>query len=241
MEFYAYKRVSTDSQDTDRQTDSFKEWQIKNGILIPSENIFEDKKTGKNFDREQYKKMKSLLKKGDYLIIKEVDRLGRDWDLIRNEWQEMKDNGINIIIIDTPILSDPLPGSKDIIEGLDLRFLKEQIFTLLCYTAQKEREKISQRTKEKLKIVSMYGSKSGNPIGRPRSKKNSDEKFLLILEKLANGEMGQKIASLKYDFPISTLKWKLKNLYQKYNTTDYKIIYNNFKKELEQQESEVEE
>ena len=148
INFYFYMRVSTDKQDLGRQKDALLAWKRDNGINIPSNNIYLDYYTGKTFKREGYQILKSKFKKNDYLIVKEVDRLGRNWDGIKKEWQELKDNGINIIIIDTPILSDTLPSEKTIIEGLALRLLKEQILSLMCYSAQKEREKISQRNKK---------------------------------------------------------------------------------------------
>ena len=101
MKFYGYIRVSTDKQDIGRQTDALNDWKKQNNITI--DEVFTDYYTGKTFERENYKKLKEVISSGDYLIVKEVDRLGRNWDGIKKEWQNLKDNGINIIIIDIPI------------------------------------------------------------------------------------------------------------------------------------------
>ena len=229
--YYAYLRVSTTKQDIGRQIDALNDWQKINNIEISKNNIFVDYYTGKTFDRENYQNLKNKLKPNDYLIIKEVDRLGRNWDGIKKEWQELKDNNINIIIIDTPILSDNRPNERPAIEGLDLRLIKEQILSLMCYSAQKEREKISQRTKEALAEKKKNGTKSGRPIGKPRGQFSTRENFIKALEIMVNENKGQKYASLKTKYPILTLKKDLKKCYDKYNTKDYKEILNKIKGE----------
>ena len=76
------------------------EYKKQKGIEIPENNYYTDYYTGKTFDRENYQKLISIMNKGDYLIVKEVDRLGRNWDLIKKEWTKLQDMGIKIIIID---------------------------------------------------------------------------------------------------------------------------------------------
>ena len=230
--YYAYFRVSTTQQDIGRQVDALNKWKKENNINILEENIYTDYYTGKTFDRENYQLLKSKLKSGDYLIIKEVDRLGRNWDGIKKEWQELKDQGINIIIIDMPILSDSLPSERPAIEGLDLRLIKEQILSLMCYSAQKEREKISQRTKEALSEKKKNGTKTGNPIGRPKSKTNTKENFINTLQYMIDNKVGQKKALFITDFPIISFKRQIKKCYDKYNTKDYSEIINKLKEDL---------
>lgn len=229
MKFYGYIRVSTDKQDIGRQTDALNDWKKQNNITI--DEVFTDYYTGKTFERENYKKLKDVIKNGDYLIVKEVDRLGRNWDGIKKEWQNLKDNGINIIIIDIPILSDSLPNQNQPIEGLDLRFIKEQILTLMCYSAQKEREKISQRTKEGMAYVKENGTKSGRPIGKPRSNKSSFENFIKTLEYMVINNVGQKLGTRKTGFPIITFKTDLKKYYEKYNVNSYEDLLNAIRKD----------
>ena len=227
MNYYYYMRVSTDKQDLGRQEDALLLWQEKNKICIPDSNIYLDYYTGKTFKRDGYQKLKERLKSGDYLIIKEVDRLGRNWDGIKKEWQELKDNGINIIIIDTPILSDNLPSEKPIIEGLDLRLIKEQILSLMCYSAQKERERISQRTKEGLAHV----RKKGVLLGRPKSKNNNPDNFIKTLEIMINDNIGQDKACYISKYPAKSFKTKLRSYYDIYNTKDYNTILYKIKEE----------
>ena len=148
---YAYMRVSTEEQLLDRQESAVQEWAKGNGIEIPPENIFADKISGKTFKREKYLKMKELLQDGDILVVKELDRFGRNWDGIKQEWEELSKRGVKIIIIDMPLLS----AKTD--ESVDNRLIRETMFNMLCYVAQKERDKISQRTKEGLRAKKEQG------------------------------------------------------------------------------------
>lgn len=218
--FYGYKRVSTPKQDILRQTSAIEEWQTSTGVVIPKENFFTDYYTGTTFNRPAYQELKSKLLKGDYLIVKEIDRLGRDWGGIKDEWKDLKDKGINIIIIDVPILSDPLPWEKSPIEGLDLRLIKEQILSLMCYSAQKEREKISQRTKEALAKKRVQGIK----LGRPRGEGVNKQAFISVLDRLIGFRVSQDRACYDLHYPVATFKRELKAYYEKFNTKDYTII-----------------
>lgn len=154
---YGYMRVSRTTQEFDRQIFALDKYAADNNINYDLP-YFKDKASGKNFDRPEYERLKGIITAGDTLIIKEVDRLGRDWDMTAQEWRYFLDNGINIVVIDTPILNTGGGG-----QSLDDRFVKEQIFTLLLYLAQKEREKISQRTKEALKAKQAQGVRLGRP------------------------------------------------------------------------------
>lgn len=155
---YGYMRVSRTTQEFDRQIFALDKYAADNNFKYDLP-IFGDKASGKNFDRPEYERLKSIITAGDTLIIKEIDRLGRDWDMTAAEWRYFLDSGINIIVIDTPILNTGNGGGQ----SLDDRFVKEQIFTLLLYLAQKEREKISQRTKEALKAKQAQGVRLGRP------------------------------------------------------------------------------
>lgn len=223
MSYYAYMRVSTIKQDIGRQEQAIKEFEKQKGIVIPKNNYFVDYYTGKTFDRENYKKLTDTIQKGDYLIVKEVDRLGRNWDLIKQEWTRLQDLGVKIIIIDIPILSDTLPNETEMLTGLTGRLIKEQMLTLMCYSAQLERDKISQRTKEALAEKKIHGTKSGKPIGKPKSKRNTNETFINTLKLLCKG-YSQANACYETNFPVSTLKTYLKRLYNEYNTHDYDLI-----------------
>ncbi len=232
MSYYAYMRVSTTKQDINRQEQAINDFKKEKGIDIPTDNYFTDYYTGKTFDRENYQKLISIMNSGDYLIVKEVDRLGRNWDLIKQEWTKLQDKGVKIIIIDLPILSDALPNETEMLTGLTGRLIKEQMLTLMCYSAQLERDKISQRTKEALAEKKLHGTKSGKPIGKPRSHRNNDEIFINTLKLLKEG-YSQKNACFETNFPVSTLKVYLRGLYNKYNTKDYGIILDNILNERE--------
>ncbi len=225
MKYYAYMRVSTTKQDISRQEQALKEYEKEHNIIISKENIFTDYYTGKTFDRENYQKLVSCMNKGDYLIVKEVDRLGRNWDLIKQEWTRLQDLGVKIIIIDIPILSDALPNENEMLTGLTGRLIKEQMLTLMCYSAQLERDKISQRTKEALAEKKLHGTKSGKPIGKPKSKRNTQNAFIDTLKLLCKG-YSQRNACYETNFPVSTLKTYLRGLYKQYDTRDYNIILN---------------
>ena len=225
-------RVSTTKQDTLRQHESIVNYCKSKNIDLTDENFYVDYYTGKTFDREQYQLMKSRVEKGDYIIVKEVDRLGRNWDGIKEEWKSLKDNGINIVIIDVPILSDALPNEPQPIEGLDLRLIKEQILSLMCYSAQKEREKISQRTKEALAQKKIYGTKSGRPIGKPRGERSTPERFVATLQLMIDQNIGQDLATRRTDYPNTTFKRELRNLYEECNTKDYRQILEFYKEKF---------
>lgn len=225
MNYYAYMRVSTTKQDIGRQQQAINDYEKEKGINISKENFYIDYYTGKTFDRKNYKRLVETIKKGDYLIVKEVDRLGRNWDLIKAEWTRLQDLGVKIIIIDLPILSDALPNETEMLTGLTGRLIKEQMLTLMCYSAQLERDKISQRTKEALAEKKLHGTKSGKPIGKPKSTRNTKTAFIDTLKLLCEG-YSQANACYETNFPISTLKLYLKRLYNEFKTHDYNIILN---------------
>jgi DNA invertase Pin-like site-specific DNA recombinase len=231
MSYFAYVRVSTNKQDISRQTKAIREWASIHNIKQFEMDTYIDYISGKNFSRVNYQKMKNTIKKGDYIIVKEVDRLGRDWDGIKREWQELKDMGANIIIIDMPILSDPLPHEMAAIEGLDMRLIKEQILSLMCYSAQKEREKISQRTKEALAFKKMYGTKTGRPTGRPCNKETTNKHFIDVLRDIVYLGMTTRSACEKYNYPRASFMLKLRKLRTKYETSDYETMLKKYMEE----------
>ena len=156
---YAYARCSTNEtkQSTERQIEAFRRWEKDNHTLI--DVLIEEYATGKNFDREKYKKMKERIQKDDILIVKELDRFGRSMDLIKDEWNYFMSKGVKIIVIDMPLISSDVKGEKN----LDMRFIANLVFEVLCYSAEKEREKLSQRTKEALAVKKQQGIKLVRP------------------------------------------------------------------------------
>lgn len=157
MKIYAYARCSTNEtkQSTERQLDAFKKWEKENNIKI--DKVYEEYASGKNFDRKLYNELKEIVQKDDIIIVKELDRFGRSMDKIKDEWNFFMNLGVRIIVIDMPLISSDLKGDKT----LDMRFIANLVFEVLCYSAEKEREKLSQRTKEALAVKKAQGVKLG--------------------------------------------------------------------------------
>ena len=162
MAYWIYKRVSTESQSLVRQDGAIGDYCKSNNIVVPEENIFSDKITGKTIKRDGYQAMKKKIKKDDVLIILDIDRLGRSWDIIQNEWQSLtQDIGAYIVVVNFPLLNE-LP--KDGQVSVDKRLIQTLMFTIFCYLSQKEVEKISERTKAALKAKKEQGVRLGRPM-----------------------------------------------------------------------------
>ncbi len=138
MKYYGYIRVSTKEQNEDRQVDALKVYEI------PSKNVFMDKQSGKDFERPAYQQLIRKLKKGDVLIIKSIDRLGRNYDEIIEQWRVItKQIDADIVVIDMPLLDTRV--------GKDLtgKFVADLVLQILSYVAQTEREAfVKDRLKE---------------------------------------------------------------------------------------------
>ena len=133
---YGYIRVSSRDQNEDRQLAALKAW-------VTPENIYMDKQSGKDFNRPQYKKLVRRLKKDDLLYIKSIDRLGRNYEEIQNQWRILtKEKGIDIVVLDMPLL--------DTRRGKDLMgtFLSDIVLQVLSFVAENERTNIRQRQAE---------------------------------------------------------------------------------------------
>lgn len=150
---YGYIRVSTSNQKTDRQYEALEKYSKDNNINY--DIIFEDKVSGKHFDRPQYNVLKEKAIKGDTIIVKELDRLGRNYDEIKVELDYFYNKGIKVIIIDIPML--------DIEDETMSKVVNDIVINMLSYIAQKEREKISQRVKEGIKAARANGVEVGRP------------------------------------------------------------------------------
>lgn len=152
---YGYIRVSSKDQCEDRQ------WLALKQFDIPRKNIYVDKVSGKNFDRPQYNRLVKKLRKGDVLIVLSIDRLGRNYDEIQNQWRIItKVKQVDIVVLDMPLLDTRKKGDQD----LTGTFIADMVLQILAYVAQIERENIKQRQKE-----GIYAAKSRGVIfGRPR-------------------------------------------------------------------------
>ena len=152
---YGYARVSSKEQNLDRQIEALRAYGVQ------EREILEDKASGKDFERENYIMLKSgLLRKGDTLVIKELDRLGRDYEAIKSEWRELIEMGVDIEVIDNPILNTT--GKDD----LERNLIANIVFEITAYVAEKERLKIRTRQSEGIACARA----NGKQLGRPRAK-----------------------------------------------------------------------
>ena len=153
---YGYISVSSRDQNEDRQLAALQ-------TLVPIENIYMDKQSGKDFNGPQYQKMVQRLKKDDLLYIKNIDRLGRNFEEIQNQWRMLtKEKGINIVVLDMPLL--------DTRRGKDLMgtFLSDIVLQVLSFVAENERTNIRQRQAEGIAAAKARGVKFGRlPIDPP--------------------------------------------------------------------------
>lgn len=149
---YGYVRCSSTDQNEDRQMIALRE------ASVPEKNIFMDKQSGKDFNRPNYKKLVQELKEGDLLYILSIDRLGRNYKEIQNQWRILtKEIGIDICVLDMPLL--------DTRNGKDLMgtFIADLVLQVLSFVAQSERENIRKRQAEGIAAAKARGVKFGRP------------------------------------------------------------------------------
>lgn len=150
---YGYVRVSSLTQNIYRQMDEMYKYGLNN------KNIYVDKQSGKDFERTNYQKLKKKLKKDDLLIIKSIDRLGRNYDMIMNEWADITKNiGCDIYVIDFPLLDTRIEG-----KNLVGKFIADIVLQILSFVAQNERENIRQRQAEGIRLAKERGVHMGRP------------------------------------------------------------------------------
>lgn len=146
---YGYIRVSTKEQNEDRQWIAMKE------CGVPDENVYTDRQSGKDFDRPGYKAVMDKLRKGDTLVVKSLDRLGRNFDEILEQWRHITvEKQAGIIILDIPLLGDL---SKDLMG----RVVAQLMLTLMSYMAETERINIRQRQAEGIEAARQRGVQLG--------------------------------------------------------------------------------
>ncbi len=149
---YAYIRVSTKGQKIDRQYEEIKK------LNIDDKFIYIDKESGKDFERKNYKRLLKKLKTNDLVIIKSIDRLGRNYDMIIEEWSKItKKIGANIKVIDMPLLDTS--NENDLIR----KFTSDIVLQILSFVAENERINIKERQAEGIKIAKEKGIKFGRP------------------------------------------------------------------------------
>lgn len=152
MRVYGYIRVSSRDQNENRQMIALKE------VGVSEKNIYLDKQSGKDFNRPQYKKLLRKIQKDDLLYIKSIDRLGRNYEEIQQQWRLLtKEKGIDIVVLDMPLL--------DTRRGKDLMgtFLSDIVLQVLSFVAENERTNIRQRQAEGIAAAKAKGVKFGRP------------------------------------------------------------------------------
>ena len=188
---YAYVRVSTKEQNENRQLIAMEEMQV------PKKNIYIDKQSGKDFARPMYQKMMEKLKENDLLYIKSIDRLGRDYQEILEQWRILtKEKKIDIVVLDMPLL--------DTRKGKDLMgtFLSDIVLQVLSFVAENERTNIRQRQAEGIAAAKAKGIRFGRPpLPLP-------ENFHENYQRWKSGEITCTTAARACGLPLSTFRDK---------------------------------
>lgn len=192
---YGYARVSSTDQNEDRQL------LILQNLGVDKKNIYVDKQSGKDFERPQYKKMIKKIKADDLLYVLSIDRLGRNYEEIQNQWRLLtKEIGIDICVIDMPLL-DTRSG-KDLIGT----FIADLVLQILSFVAQSERENIRKRQAEGI----IAAKKKGVRFGRPRKALPAD--FNDIVKKWKEDEMSLPEALKKCNVSEATFYRRVKEI-----------------------------
>ena len=193
---YAYGRVSAADQNLNRQIDSF----IQFGVEV--QQIYTDKKSGKDFERENYRRLKNLLKSGDLLVVKSIDRLGRSYDMIIDEWSDITRRiGADIFVMDMPLLD-----TRTNHENLTGKFISDLVLQILSYVAQKERENIKVRQREGIAAAKRRGVR----FGRPEIVQPTD--FTVTVAQFRSGTITREEALERTGMKKSTFYSRLKTM-----------------------------
>lgn len=195
MTEFAYIRVSAKDQNENRQIDALEAAGIENAKL------FIDKSSGKDFDRQQYKKMLKRMRLGDVLYVKSIDRLGRNYEEIIEQWRILtKDKGIDIVILDMPLLDT----RKD--KNLMGTFIADLVLQILSFVAEIERANIKQRQAEGIAAAKARGVKFGRP------KKEMPDNFGELATMWFNGQITGSEAARKCGVALSTFRNRAERL-----------------------------
>lgn len=191
MNIYGYIRVSSRDQNEDRQLIALRE------VGVPEKNIYLDKQSGKDFNRPQYKKLLRKMKKDDLLYIKSIDRLGRNYEEILQQWRALtKEKGVDIVVLDMPLL--------DTRRGKDLMgtFLSDIVLQVLSFVAENERTNIKQRQAEGIAAAKAKGVRFGRP---PRP---LPENFHSCYQSWKQGEITGTAAAKECGMPLASFRYR---------------------------------
>lgn len=192
---YGYIRVSSTDQNEDRQLIAL------SGCEVPEQNLYVDKQSGKDFERPEYRRMLRRLKRDDLLYVKSIDRLGRNYGEILEQWRLLtKEKGVDIVVLDMPLL--------DTRSGKDLMgtFIADLVLQILSFVAENERENIRQRQAEGIAAAKARGV----PFGRPALP--LPENFEQVVAKWRNKEIDFASALEQTGLCRATFYRRLKDL-----------------------------
>ena len=180
---YGYVRVSTKEQNEDRQLLALHE------VAVPEKNIYLDKQSGKDFDRPRYRRLLQKLKPADMLYIKSIDRLGRNYEAILEQWRILtREKSVDIVVLDMPLL--------DTRRGRDLMgtFLSDIVLQVLSFVAENERKNIRQRQREGIEAARLRGVRFGRPA-KPLPE-NFDQAYEMWRMKKISGEEAAQLCEI---------------------------------------------
>lgn len=162
---FGYARVSSKEQNLDRQLDALtaKSEDGSYKYLTSDRDLFTEKQSGKDFNRPQWQALKNMLRAGDELTVLSLDRLGRDYEQIKQEWQDLSDMGVKIRVLDMPTISTTDRADDD----LTSKLISDITLSLLAYVAETERQKIKERQRQGIESARAQGKH----LGRPKQKK----------------------------------------------------------------------
>ena len=190
---FGYVRVSSKDQNEDRQMLEMEK------LGIPKENIFIDKQSGKDFNRPEYQRLLSKLKSGDLLYVLSIDRLGRNYEDILDQWKILtKDIGVDVVIIDMPLL--------DTRKGKDLlgTFIADLVLQVLSFVAQNERENIRKRQEEGIRAAKLRGVEFGRPVIVVT------DDFMKLVRKWEHGKISADEVASQCNMSVSTFYRRLR-------------------------------
>lgn len=189
---YGYARVSTREQNLDRQLVALEEFGVERA------NIFADKASGRDFERPEWTRMKAALKAGDVLVVKSIDRFGRSYEEIIEQWRDItKDIRADVVVLDMPLLD-----TREDRGGVTGALISDIVLQLLSYVAQVERESIHQRQREGIEAARARGVR----FGRPRKRRPGT--YRSVRESYLAGHITRSEAASRLKVSISTFdKW----------------------------------
>lgn len=193
MNTYGYARVSSKDQNLARQLDALASFPVE------EKRVFVDKESGKDFERPGYQQLLGVLVPGDLIVVKSIDRLGRNYDEILFQWRHITKNlGAEIAVMDMPLLNTKANG----IDGVTGKLICDIVLQVLSYVAQVERENIHQRQAEGIAAAKARGVRFGRPM------LDVPPTFTSVLRQWERGEISSRQAAARLECSHTTfLKW----------------------------------